>query len=130
MTAVKDGLCFSHLQIQRGALDEVFEQANNPQVHEEAGPKRKANKPKIQERYYAEIFTWSREEIDRRMKQLTPKQIETLEYFCDGYLYRTMAAAQGVNEGTIRNRVNLAMEWAGVQTRLELICLYTLWRIK
>jgi len=113
MTAVKNGLCFSHLQMAFSDREEAFERASDPVL--EIG-------------YQPQIFLLPSCEIERRIKCLTKKQLEALEYLAGGETYQSAGLILGIDSGTFTNRVSVAVRRAGVKTRMQLICLYALWR--
>jgi len=78
--------------------------------------------------YRAEVFTLAPEEVDDRIRRLTPKQLEALEYFAGGHTYQSAGVILGINQVSFTNRVSVAIRRAGVQSRLQLMCLYAMWR--
>ena len=78
--------------------------------------------------YRAQVFTLSPEEVEARIKRLTPKQLEALEYLSGGETYESAGEVLGVVALSLVNRVSTAVKRAGVRSRCELIALYAMWR--
>lgn len=78
--------------------------------------------------WIADIFLLSQEEIELRIRRLTPKELQALELVCDGQTYKRAAAALGMTPGSFGNRISLALAHAGTKTMQQLIALYAIWR--
>ena len=69
------------------------------------------------------------DEVDR-MGRLTICQRQALDFLCTGETDRSAARILGIVHDSFSTRVRKAMKRAGVKTRLQLIALYSVWRVQ
>lgn len=71
-------------------------------------------------------LTWS--EIDRRIKFLTPRQIEALEFICSGKTFRCRGEVLGIGGRSFENRLWIARAKVGAWSRAQLIAMFAIWK--
>jgi hypothetical protein len=74
------------------------------------------------------VFSLSRAEINRRIRCLTPRQLEALEFVVSGRSFDRHGEALGIVARTFQSRLSSAQNHTGMLTRAQLICLYAIWR--
>jgi DNA-binding NarL/FixJ family response regulator len=109
MIARQNGFCFHHDQLARA---------------------QRASGAIARLKYRAEIFALAPAEIAERISRLTGRELEALEYLCGGETYKSGGDALGITDASFTNRVAIAIRAAGVRTRSQLICLYSIWRVQ
>ena len=110
--AYKNGRCLIH--IQKAAAAQMLKASR-------AGDDPKPLPP-------VGIFALSRDEISRVIESLTRRQREALEYLCRGMTNAEASEELGINDGSFSTRITHAAERAGVESRLQLIAMYAIWR--
>lgn len=61
------------------------------------------------------------EERARRLKSLTPREIDILQHLCQGHPAKHVAAQLGISVGTLKNHIHRILAKTGARTQLEAI---------